>query len=329
MVDLIRNQDFEEIALSPLPWRELKNKRIFLTGGTGFIGRYLAHAFCWLNRKMSLNLSLELLYRSTAPPFSDSCIRWLRGDITGDFIHEALAPDIIIHAASPANQQAISADPAGTVNCNILATRSLLEYAHKYSARLLFFSSGEVYQRQFGQISEIDVETLAKNSRLSLYGNSKLSGELLCEQYHQRYGLDCRILRLFSIFGPGESLRSGRSFTDFLRQALETNTIQITGPGTQIRSYCYLSDFVSGLLYALLKGEDTVYNIGNKDNTCSIFELAKHISAVSGNADVLGPLSVDVKTDSFVPDTTKLRRLGWRPRVDLRTCIKRCMDSCK
>lgn len=318
-------RDFMEIAALPLPWKELKGKSILVTGGTGFIGSYLIKCLCWLNRQMSLDISFQLLRRSGAKlPFTDPCVRWIEGDIAEEFIPEDVVPDIIIHAASPANRRAISADPVGVVNCNITATNYLLENARRNNALFLFFSSGEVYQKQSGQIAEAAAEGLAENSVLPLYGNCKLSGELLCRGYHQRYGVDCRVLRLFSIFGPGEPLTSGRCFTDFLRQALETKAIQITGSGTQIRSYCYLSDFVSGLLHVLLMGESTVYNIGNENNVCSILELAGRIAEVNGETELIGPLAEENGTDSYVPDTSQLRRLGWRPRVDLRTCIRRC-----
>ena len=324
--DLLR--DVGCIAALALPWNRLRNKRIFITGATGFIGGYLAKTLCWLDCELSLGLKVYLLHRThTAPAFSASCVHWIPGDITGDFIPGELHPDIIIHAASPANRQAICADPVGVVDCNILATRHLLERARRDGSTLVFFSSGEVYQRELGRIMEKNAHDLVQNGVLPLYGSCKLAGELLCEEYRGKYGVDSRILRPFSVFGPGEPLASGRCFTDFIHQAMKTRRIQVNGPGTQVRSFCYLSDFVSGLLHVLLKGENGAYNIGNEDNTCSILELAGQIAEIAGNADVIGPLFTNSQVDSFVPDTSKLRQLGWRPQVDLQDCIKRCMDS--
>lgn len=321
-------QDFEHIAALALPWNQLRNKQIFITGATGFICGYLARTLCWLNNQMSLDLKLALFHRNgTEPTFSAPCVCWINGDIAGDFLPGDYTPDFIIHGASPANRRMIYSDPAGVVNCNILATRYLLEKTRSSHARFLFFSSGEVYRRRSGVIDEEDAKILAENGILPLYGNSKLVGEILCEEFRSKYGTDSRILRPFSIFGPDESLTSGRCFTDFMRQAFETHSIQIDGPGTQVRSYCYLSDFVSGLLYVLLSGESAVYNVGNEDNICSIQELAQKMAKHYGRTEVIGPLSVSSQTDSFVPDTTKLRQLGWRPQVNLEECIKRCMDS--
>lgn len=324
----MQRQDFVHILNLILPWNQLKNRQVFITGATGFIGRYLAESLCRLEEHLSLGLRLELFYRAgTKPPFSVPCARWLEGTMTEPFIPEAFHPDIIIHAASPANQRAIQADSIGVVDCNILAVRYLLERARKDRSMFVFFSSGEVYQRQPGRIVEQSARSLARSGALPLYGSSKLAGELLCERYREDYGIDCRILRPFSIFGPGEPLASGRCFTDFIRQAKEARKIQVTGPGNQIRSYCYLSDFVSGLFYVLLNGESAVYNLGNEDNTCSILELAQQIAKLYGDTAVIGPLSANAQADSFVPDTTKLRQLGWRPQVNLQDCIQRCLDS--
>ena len=321
-------RDFLAVKNLLLPWEYLRNKRIFLTGATGFIGGYLVKTLCWLDCELSLGLKVYLLHRThTAPAFSASCVHWIPGNITGDFIPGELHPDIIIHAASPANRQAICADPVGVVDCNILATRYLLERARRDGSMLVFFSSGEVYQRELGRIAEKNAHGLVQHGALPFYGSCKLAGELLCEEYRGKYGVDSRILRPFSVFGPGEPLASGRCFTDFIHQAMETHRIQVNGPGTQVRSFCYLSDFVSGLLHVLLDGENGAYNIGNEDNTCSILELAGQIAEIAGNTDVIGPLSMDSQVDSFVPDSTKLRQLGWRPQVDLQDCIKRCMDS--
>ena len=324
----ILESDFKKLLGLPLPWEELKGKHLFITGATGFIGGYITKGLAWLNHQLSLNLTLGLLHRSgTQPPFTDPCIEWISGDISANFIPEYFKPDIIIHAASPANRQVISSNPCDVISCNILATRYLLEVARKYQSCFLFFSSGDVYQRRPGRIMEKSAESLARDSLHTFYGDNKLAGELLCEQYREIYGVQSCILRPFSIFGPGESLASGRCFTDFARQALKIHRIQVHSSGTQIRSFCYLFDFMTGLLYVLLRGKSTVYNIGNEDNTCSILELAKTMAEICGSTEVIGPLSTNKEIDSFVPDTTRLRQLGWKPQVDLSACIQRCLDS--
>ena len=326
-----RSRDFEELEGLSLPWERLRGKTVLLTGGTGFVGRYLTQALCHLNARKGLGLELVLFHRgSTELPSSDPAIRWIKGSITEEFLPGGLLPDIIIHGASPGNRRSIRSRPMDIVDTNILATRYLLECAGKHGAQLLFFSSAEVYPRNRGPIPETEASVLAEQStQLTLYGSCKLAGELLCEQYLCQRQVRCQVVRLFSIYGPGEDLMSGRCFPDFLRQTMENRRITVTGPGTQMRSFCYLSDFVSGLLYVLLKGEDTVYNVGNEDNTSSILGLAHQMAVLSGNCEVVGPLvQSSAQVDSLVPDTTRLRTLGWVPKVSLEECIRRCLESC-
>ena len=323
--------DFKEIEQLPLPWTELKGSKILLTGATGFIGKYLVEMLTGVNVKKHLEMEFGLFRRRSAPEsLQCSDVHWIAGDITEEFLPEDFKPNIIIHAASPANTKAHICDPVGLPQTNILATRYLLECARKHGATFVYFSSAAVYLNRSGNFSEVSPGELVKNNpTFSLYGASKLAGELLCEDYRRNFGVDCRVIRPFNIHGPGESLDSGRYFPDFLRQALRDKEITVTGTGTPVRDSCYLMDFVSGLLYVLLKGNSTTYNIGNEDNVYTILEIARKIAEQSGGLNVIGPLSLTDHTsgDFLVPDTTKLRRLGWHPQVDVQECIKRCLDS--
>ena len=323
--------DFKEIEQLPLPWTELKGTKILLTGATGFICKYLVEMLARVSIEKNLEMEFWLFRRRGAPEsLQCSNVHWIAGDITEAFLPEDFRPNIIIHAASPANTKAHICDPVGLSQTNILATRYLLECARKHGATFVYFSSAAVYLNRSGTFSEVSPGELVKsNATFSLYGASKLAGELLCEDYRRHFGVDCRIIRPFSIHGPGESLDSGRYFPDFLRQALRDKEITVTGTGTPVRDSCYLMDFVSGLLYVLLKGNSTAYNIGNEDNVYTILELAQKIAGQSGSLNVIGPLSLTDHTsgDFFVSDTAKLRQLGWKPQVDLPACIQRCLDS--
>lgn len=327
----IISEDFSQINLLPLPWDKLKGAKIFCTGATGLIGSYLVAMLSKLDQQRELNLELYLFRRAGSPKnVHISNVHWIDGDITEDFLPDDFTPDVIIHAASPANTRAFANNPEGLFQTNILATRYLLERARKSGSSFIFFSSAAVYQNRHGCLSEVDPVTLMENgARFTIYAASKLGGELLCQDYRQKYGVDCRVIRPFSINGPGESLEHGRCFPDLLHQALGGKELVVTGTGRPVRDSCYVMDFVSGLLYVLLNGESATYNIGNEENTYTILELAQQIAAQSGGIKVIGPLCVTSHTagDSLVPDTTKLRRLGWRPQVNLQDCIKRCMDS--
>lgn len=322
-------QDFAVLENLPLPWQKLRNKRILITGGTGNIGRYFTRALCWINRQKRLDMSLYLFRRSASSDM-DGTVHWIEGNIADEFLPPDLAPDFIIHMASPASTRAFRADPVGLPEANILATRYLLERARVNHAVLIYFSSSVVYQSREGLIPENAPSMLVEPGRsLSLYAACKAAGELLCEKYRLEYQTDCRIVRPFNVNGPGEALDSDRCFPDFLRQLLRDGAIKVTGTGTPLRDCCDLLDFTSGLLYVLLMGESGIYNIGNEENACSTLELARMAASFDPKGEVVGPLcsAPDRSGDSLLPDTAKLRQLGWRPQIDLKACIRRCLES--
>lgn len=331
-MDSILEKDFEEIIANNLPWNCLKNKYIFCTGATGFLFRYFIKFLCWLNQRMQLNITLELYCRTNSTRINDEdlCgtdVYWLEGDITkvSEYMHD---PDIIIHAASPANQKSwINGNMVGLVDTNVIATKNLLEKARQTHATMLYISSGEVYPASLHKISEQSFNP--QMPPRSFYGACKLAGELLCEQYKKKYKLLCPIIRPSSIYGPGENLESGRHFMDFIKQTLNRKPIMLSGTGMQQRTYCYLTDFIKGIFYILLHGDNTVYNIGNEQNICTIFQMAELISSMGSNQGVVcSNISInDTTKDIYILDTQKLRTLGWRPTVNLKECVERTIKS--
>lgn len=330
-LNAIIREDVNRIKQLSLPWATLKGAKIFCTGATGFIGNYLSNMLEKLSVEKDLGLELWLFRRTGSSIRTHIAnAQWIEGDITGDFLPDDFVPNIIIHAASPANTKAYAEDPIGLFQTNILATHYLLEQARKKNSLFVFFSSAAIYQNWHGAFAEVNpADLIQQGPQFTMYAASKLGGEMLCEEYRRKYNVDCRVIRPFNIHGPGESLNCGRFFSDFLRQALLEGKIVVTGTGTPIRDSCYIMDFFSGLLYILLKGQSATYNIGNEKNTYTIFELAQQIARQAGKVSVIGPLCVTSHTagETLVPDTTKLRQLGWRPQVNLQDCIQRCLDS--
>lgn len=327
----IVEENIGEIQSSVLPWDDLNGKQILCTGATGFIGRHFVKALSQISLCKKLELNIWLLRRPSATEYLHiPNVHWIKSEIDSEFIPRDLSPDIIVHMASPANPQSYFTQPLGLAKTNIVATQYLLDHAKNDDATFIYFSSGAVNFNQSGYLSEVEASALiTRGNPISFYGANKLIGELLCEQYQKLYGVDCRIIRPFSIHGPGESPNNDRFFQSFMRQICADGKIVITGTGKPVRDICYISDFIGGLFYILLKGKSSVYNIGNEENACSILELAQQIVSLNGRGEIVGPLCTTnpVSGDCLIPDTSKLRALGWQPRVDLQTCIKRCLEN--
>jgi dTDP-glucose 4,6-dehydratase len=138
--------------------------------------------------------------------------------------------------------------------------------------------------------------------------------------YHSVHGVDTKIVRIFNTFGPRMRARDGRCVPAFINQALNDEPITVFGPGTQTRSFCYVSDLITGIV-ALAKSRETgPVNIGNPQEM-TVVDLARRIVRLTGSRSqiVFKPLPVD---DPKVrqPDITLARKaLGWQPVVDLDT----------
>lgn len=146
--------------------------------------------------------------------------------------------------------------------------------------------------------------------------------------YHRSHGLETRIARIFNVFGPRMRLNDGRAVSNFIVQALRHEPITVYGDGSQTRSFCYMSDMIEGIFRLLLSGEREPVNLGNP-HEISILELARLIKELVGSRSPIEfrPLPQD---DPKVrrPDITRAKeKLGWEPKVDLRTGLERTIDD--
>jgi nucleoside-diphosphate-sugar epimerase len=155
------------------------------------------------------------------------------------------------------------------------------------------------------------------------YPESKRASETLTLSYARQYGLDTVIVRPAFIYGKDIIDSNTRADVYFLRQALNHQDIVMYSDGSQIRSYCYVKDCVSGMMYALLKGESGgIYNIGDENCAVTLREYALKLAAATGvkvviDASTRPAGTVLLQTTRMVLDTTRLRALGWEPQYDL------------
>ena len=315
-------------------WENLRGKRIFVSGATGFFGRWLLETFVLANDQLSLDSQLIALtrnpdkFRTEAPHIAlhSAIILW-----KGDVRHFQFPEDRVTHVIHAAAAYAEPPTDPEMLDTLIEGTRRMLDFATSSGTRrFLFVSSGVVYGVQpsgLDLIPETHVPAGGLPGTASAYAKGKLAGEALCMSGFRECNLETTIARCFAFVGPGLQLNSYFAIGNFIRDALAGNCIHVTGDGTPLRSYLYAADLAVWLWTLLLRGQPgSIYNVGS-EQARTIAELA-HITA-----SVLKPgLSVLIEREPghagiinrYVPSTRKAREeLGLAETIELEDAIRR------
>ena len=307
----------------------IKNKKIFITGGAGFIGSSLAAKLCDNNEVVLFdNLARNTLKYTTLLDHRN--VSLVKGDVL-DFHtvnHSMKESDIVVHAAAIAGIDTVIKSPVTTIEVNIVGTANVLKAAkeNEVKERILTFSTSEVFGPMAYRSSESDVTVAGSAGEARwVYAVSKIAGEHLAHSYHREFGLPISTVRPFNIYGPGQ-IGEG-AIQIFIRRALKDEDIYIYGDGTQIRAWCYVDDMVEGLLHSLENsnavGES--FNIGNSRAVTTIYGLAQTVCRVLNSESEISfkePLSADVELR--IPETKKaFELLNFKAKIDLEEGISR------
>lgn len=337
MTDHLTSDRDHVLACTAALWEPLRGQRVFITGGTGFVGTWLTQSLLWADKKFDLGVEVVVLtrhpsgFRAKAPFITEhKAVELLQGNVqTFSF------PDgqfgFLIHAATETPAKPTAASPAGTFDADLAGTRRALEFARSAGVRkMLFTSSGAVYGRQpetLAGIPEDYAGAPATTDRDSAYAQAKRTSEFLCAAHSRQFGFAVAIARLFAFVGPYLSLEH-YAVGNFIRDAMHGRAIEIQSDGTTVRSYLYAADMAIWLWTILLQGESLrPYNVGSPE-AVTVRELAGAVAEVSGNktgVTVLG--RPGVPATRYVPDTSRAEtELGLKVRIPLRDAIKRTMD---
>lgn len=224
-----------------------------------------------------------------------------------------LAPgDLIFHLAGSADVGKSLSDPLGDFRANTLATVNVLESARQAGCRVVLASTGSVYDP--AAASPIAEDALL--APVSPYGAAKAAAEIYARTYRRAYGVDIRVVRLFSIYGPG---RHGMAIADFAER-LRTNParLEIRGDGGQRRDYLHVSDAARALRLVAERGEaGGVYNVGSGEGR-RIIDLARAVAAAVGFPGcVIAPEGQSQRGELYemTADISRLTALGFAPRI--------------
>ncbi len=303
--------------------------RILVTGGAGFLGSHLVDRL--MNNGDDV-ICLDNLYTGNKQNilkwFNHPNFEFIRHDITEPI---RLEVDQIYHLACPASPIHYQYNPIKTVKTSVIGTMNMLGLAKRIKARFFLASTSEVYgdpdvhpQREdyWGNVNPIGIR--------ACYDEGKRIAETLTYDYHRQHDLEVRVVRIFNTYGPRMLENDGRVVSNFIVQALEGNPLTIYGDGDQTRSFCYVSDLITGFVKLMNSEYSYPVNIGNPEEY-TIAQLAAAIqSMINPDSEIIfKPLPSDDPRRRR-PDITKATSLlGWEPTVNLNEGLKSTIDYFK
>lgn len=316
--------DIKTIANLPYCWEKLNGKTILISGGTGFIGKFISDVIRYRNKKFGSEIHILSLSRRGGK--SDETVTHVICDIN-EPIEIKSKIDFILHLASNTHPAQYATDPVGTITTNVIGCNNLLKLAaEKNAERFLLASSVEIY----GQGTEIPMDEhycgyIDCNQARSGYNEAKRTCEALCQSYRQQYGLDVVIARLARTIGADHK-KDTKAMAQFMEKAVNGNDIVLRSRGTQRYSYSYVADTASGIFKVLLDGiSGEAYNISDEDEGMTLWEYASFISNLAGTSvefDIEENDSVSKATYAIL-DIRKIKAIGWKPVYTVSDALRR------
>ena len=318
-------------------WERLRGKRLLLTGGTGFIGKWLLATFLYANQRYGLGAKVIVLSRSPElfckeyPELAGvDGIQWRKGDVRALANEVANGCTFAIHAATDV---VASTSPTEILETCTTGTRRVLDAmaANAEVSRVLLLSSGAVYGRTPPEVTATPESWAGAPDPLlpaSAYGEGKRVSELLCAMAAAANpNIQVSIARCFAFVGPHLPFDKHFAIGNFIKAAMSGEDIHIQGDGTPIRSYLYAADLAHWLWVLLFDGPNArVYNVGGAESI-SIGELARRVNRLLGGAGkvlIAQTPPLGAAPQSYVPSIDRIsNELTLKPTIDLDEAILR------
>lgn len=304
-------------------------KKALVTGGAGFIGNHLCEK---LLQENYIVYCVDNLYTGALKNVerfrNNTNFKFINHDIVNPFFVEV---DEIYNLACPASPIHYLKSQEYTIKTNILGIYNILDIAIKNKSKILQTSTSEVYgdplvapqsENYFGNANTI--------GNRSCYYEAKRCVETILKEFNTRSCINVVIVRLFNVYGPFFMQDDGRVIPNFIINALQNKDIIIYGDGTQIRSFCYISDIIDGIYRCLqLNDPFILLNLGNSEEI-SILELAKKIIKSTGSLSKIKHVhKIENDPQRRVPDINYAKeKLNWTPAINLDSGIKKTLSFC-
>lgn len=292
--------------------------RVVITGAAGFIGSHLSEAL--LDRNYSV-VGIDNLLTGDIDNIAHLSSRdflFIKHDVT-NYITVDGPVDFVFHWASPASPIDYLDFPIPTLKVGALGTHNALGLAKAKGARFILASTSEVYgdplehpqeESYWGNVNPIGPR--------GVYDEAKRFAEAMTTAYHRYHGIDTKIVRIFNTYGPRMRVRDGRAIPNFISQALCDEEVTVYGKGDQTRSFCYISDLVTGLVALAESDINSPVNIGNPTEM-TILQLAENIIKATNSSSRIVHKGLPTDDPQIrQPDITRARKLlNWEPIVPI------------
>ena len=318
-----------------------------LSGATGLIGSFLVDVILDKNIRDNLNCTVYALGRNKEKAMArfskhqnNLNLVFIPYDVKLPLILDNVGVvDYILHLASNTHPMLYATDPIGTITTNIIGLQNMLEFSVEHKAtRFVFSSSNEIYGENRGDVEIFDEDycgSIDCNTLRAGYPESKRCGEALCQAYKAQKDLDVIIARVTRSYGPTMNMSDTKAVSQFIKKGIAGEDIVLKSAGTQYYSYTYMADAVSGLLWAMLAGENgEAYNIADIHSDIMLKDLASIIAEINGK-EVVFEIPDEVEAAGYSKATkarlngSKLQNLGWNPRYDIKSGMERTIDILK
>jgi dTDP-glucose 4,6-dehydratase len=304
----------------------MNQKRILVTGAAGFLGSHLTDALLAAdNRVIGVDNLCTGNLANLSHLQSESRFEFQELDITQPF--DVGTVDYVFNFASPASPVDYMRLGVETLLVGSAGTINTLEAARRSGAGYLHASTSECYgdpavhpqvETYWGHVNPIGPR--------SVYDEAKRFSEAAVTAYHRYYGVDTHMVRIFNTYGPRLQANDGRVISNLMMQALRGEAMTVYGDGLQTRSFCYVSDLITGIVLLADSHEHGPVNIGNPVEW-TILECAREVLAVTGVKQEIAfkPLPQDDPTRRRPNITLARTLLGWEPRVQLREGLEKSL----
>ena len=305
-------------------------RKIFITGGGGFIGSHLAERLL-PSSEVVLFDNFRRNSLSLAPALQSSPnVRIVTGDVLDpESIRSGIAgSDAVLHLAAIAGVSSYYSEPLTTLHVNILGTVNLLQEAVRAGVKMVVdFSTSEVFGPDALWVDEESPHGIGPVSDLRwTYAVSKIAGEHLTLRTTRKHSIKGVVLRPFNVYGPRQTGEG--AISNFCRAVAKGEPMMVYGDGSPIRAWCYVSDMVDAVMAVLERQPDgEVFNIGNPAEVETTLGLARRMQRLVPGAQIEFKEMARSEVRSRVPVIDKARRLlGFAPKVDLESGLRETLN---